>query len=306
MASGVDHARQLGDAKEKLANGDVTGAISSGGQAAQQLASDGKALTDLAGSVTNGKGKAVADRASAHFQAAGTIAGLAGGAQQHVQKANEVMTAAQSGNYQEAAKKGTELATDATNAARTAVDAVNTVAGGRAKEALSKASNVLGGTTNRLGAVGAVVDAGKNLTGMAEGAGKIMEGKVAEGVAQLGENAISTIQNAGTAASAVQAAVTEGGMAARAAGVVASGVGKLAAPLAIAQGGIQAAQALSKTPPDYKGAAVGAMNAVGGALMAVPGGQVAGAVLMGGAMVVQNWDAISGAASSAMSWFKGK
>ncbi|MDB5097791.1 MAG: hypothetical protein JWM80_2212 [Cyanobacteria bacterium RYN_339] len=108
--------------------------------------------------------------------------------------------------------------------------------------------------------------------------------------------ASSEVANAGRATSEtaqVADEVAEGSKVAKVVAATSETLGKLAGPLAIAGGGIQAVTALTGDPPDYKEAALGGANVVAGALMLCPPpADIAGAVLGAGLAIYQNWDTI--------------
>lgn len=153
---------------------------------------------------------------------------------------------------------------------------------------LAEGAGLLGGVASKaplIGAVAGVLSVGDDVV---KGVGLVAQGKVVEGGLGLVASAAQVGGQVGEAAGAL--GVTQGAL-----GTLA----KRAPILGVAAGVAGVGVALSKDPPDVKGAAVGTVSAVGSALMLVPGGQAVGLALVVGAAVVDNWDAIAGGAEAA-------
>jgi len=155
--------------------------------------------------------------------------------------------------------------------------------------------------------VGKSLTVGGSIFGSLGGGAAILKGidtfKHGDRTAGIGQ-VVSGASNVAESVSSLTAAVaSKGSLAAK----VGSGVGGRVVPiLGVAGGLVQVGAAVTKTPPDTKAAATGLMNVAGSVLMPFPPvGTVVGGGLMAGAAIIDNWDAISGAASKAGSFVKG-
>jgi len=265
-----------------------TPAVAPAGDAATLSGRPGTSRLSLPGSVTKAY-DAGSGANNAYNAATGVATNLQGAAEGLGQMAD--------GNYVQGAITTGQGVVGAIN------DAGGVAAGTRTAASLMKGGdNVLGRAADRVtarigegskvatrtaGAGGMLAAAGGGLQ-VYNGIQQMREGKGVEGGLTAAGGAISVAQGVGSAAQALAPA-----------GKLATSVGLRAAPvLGVLSGGIQTAQALAKTPPDYTSAATGAMTTIGSALMPFPPvGTAVGGALVVGAAIVDNWGAISGAAN---------
>lgn len=164
---------------------------------------------------------------------------------------------------------------------------------GRAQRAVDSVADFMGEGTRLgtgmvrggagLGALGGAAQVAGAFNTLAQGETQKGSFDLAGGLARVGEGAGMLAQSVGPASRA-------------AAAFGARGVPLLGAASGVAQIG----SALSSDPADLKTAATGAMTAVGSAaMMFPPAGTVVGGALVATAAIIDNWDTISSAASTA-------
>lgn len=117
---------------------------------------------------------------------------------------------------------------------------------------------------------------------VAEGIQAMRDGNVLDGALQAGQGALDTAASASHIASILPTA-------SRAVATFGRAAGPLGAAAGVVGGGMQAYEALSGDPPDYRSAAVGGAKAAGSALLLTPPpGNIAGGTILIGAALYEN------------------
>ncbi|MFP5502748.1 MAG: hypothetical protein ACLGIN_09675, partial [Candidatus Sericytochromatia bacterium] len=117
---------------------------------------------------------------------------------------------------------------------------------------------------------------------VAEGIQAMRNGQVLDGALQAGQGALDAAASASHVASVLPTA-------SRAVAAFGKAAGPLGAAAGVVGGGMQAYEALSGDPPDYRGAALGGAKAAGSALLLTPPpGNIAGGTILIGAALYEN------------------
>ncbi|MEB3221281.1 MAG: hypothetical protein VKS61_04840 [Candidatus Sericytochromatia bacterium] len=209
---------------------------------------------------------------------------------------NQALAGDATGGGVQAAKGFSETVAAAREAAGGARRVAQAVGGeqGRLTQAAERMERHLG-EASRVGRLGQAAGGGAAVVGgalnIARGVEQVRQGDLLQGattaVGGAGEVAAGTAQVART----LEAVTPVAGTVARVATRLGPALGAIA-------GTVQVASALTQKPePDYRAAATGAMTTVGSALLPFPpAGTAVGGALVAGAAVLENWNAIAGAA----------
>ncbi|MEB3284137.1 MAG: hypothetical protein VKN33_02475 [Candidatus Sericytochromatia bacterium] len=204
------------------------------------------------------------------------------------------------GNYLEGVRKTGKASIDAINDTVALINEINKGPGAastRLQKLATSLNNTVGADT-RLGQRLAIAGSGFSVLGGAlnikGGVENIQAGNVLEGGIQVFGGTVNSAQGLAKIGAATLNTSSKLGAASNTAGIF---LKKAAPVLGVASGVMQATVALNKTPPQYAKAATGAMTAAGSALAPFPPiGTLVGGSLVLGAAVIDNWEAISGAA----------
>lgn len=191
------------------------------------------------------------------------------------------------GNY---VQGGVELASGAigtasgmTGLVAAATKGAATIKGATAAANDAAVREAMAGSVGRFAAPLTMVGAGiGGAMSVASGVQMLRQGKLVDGSLTIAQGALNsaagaafTINSIGTASEALQ--------------TFGKAAGPLGAAAGIVGGGMQVYDALSKNPPDYKSAALGATNAVAsGMLLAPPPADIAGGAILIGTALYQN------------------